>query len=220
MATGPMLKCSILYDTSMHMKFDGFTPHSFGADKGFCDHACQHTSILHPPARATTLSLCMLNFGCVFITGNMEFIKSNYAKFKDHAFKVSKVDKFFYAAASFSDAKFALSVFQEDGSDVTVSFSQLFPIDGITCEEKVVKFMKECGEKNWPKVKGNVMVDLAQKVLVPLFGSVVFESVYADLVKNIDNVDAKDIGIGSKSTFHGMPDMRLPGLDVLTSVSR
>lgn len=57
------------------------------------------------------------------------FIAHQKQLFKDNAFRVHKVDKFFYAAVSFSDAKFAISAFQEDAADTKSKSGLKFQLD-------------------------------------------------------------------------------------------
>lgn len=60
-----------------------------------------------------------------------------------------------------------------------------------------------------------VVVRLAREVLVPVFGHVRLGPDYTRLVAGIEGLEAVRIGIGSKSTFHGVPDIELEGLQCI-----
>ena len=86
----------------------------------------------------------------------------------------------------------------------------------------LITTMKRCSSVYCPPVedkKGSseeeVMLNIIKCVMVPLLGEVEIEKKYTALVENLQGVRARHIGIGHPRTFHGTPDMRVRGCDII-----
>jgi hypothetical protein len=155
------------------------------------------------------------------------YITSLLDDFKNHSFLLFRVAKNFCSDTSFKESIFSLSPILEDGAQTAMDFERLFAVEGKLGSDiqNKIDFLKSCAQISWPNVpskndkmfEDEVMVDLAKKVLLPLFEHVEFEPKYKDLVKGIPGLKVGNIGLGSVHTFHGMPDLRLPGLYILAT---
>ncbi len=158
------------------------------------------------------------------------YITSLLDEFKNHSFLLYRVANNFCSNASFRDSVFSLGPILEQGTQAAMDFEHLFAVEGKLGSNneimKVQTFLKGCNQIPWhnvPSKKNNmyetteVMVDLAKKVLLPLFERVEFEPKYKEMVKNIPGLEVSNIGLGSIYTLHGMPDLRLPGLYIIAT---
>lgn len=140
-------------------------------------------------------------------------------KIKNHQFLYYKVTRNFCTISNFTDAdiKFEVSK-QEMGSGKVAHcsiFEDLFDLSNIRLPSDVTTFLAR--DTPWTDLKSKyekyTLVHLAETVLIHLFGTVTFEAAtYASLIAGKNQMEAKTIGIGSSTTLHGIPDMRVDEL--------
>lgn len=58
-----------------------------------------------------------------------------------------------------------------------------------------------------------VVINVAKKILIPLFGKVIFEHSYSSHIDGVEGADTDYLGFGSSDTWHGEPDLRVCGCD-------
>ena len=159
---------------------------------------------------------------------------ATFSHISEHSFVFYKVVRNFCASTSLRDSFFRFETIQNGGNDMIMCFNQLFNFppdildDQSACPtalkesmKKLVNFMKRCPQTPWHSLRKGanekeVIVDVATKVLAHLF-DVTFESGYKELVQGIPNITIKNIGIGSNDTFHGTPDLRVLGCNIITT---
>ena len=61
-------------------------------------------------------------------------------------------------------------------------------------------------------------LEFAKKILLPLFGEVIFEMGYADYIEGVQGATVEHLGLGSESTWHGVMGMRIRGCDFVTTI--
>ena len=153
----------------------------------------------------------------------MESIQDMLVEIGAHLLLLYKVKKNFCTFTSFSDAFIPISPVEvEDYTRLSLEFKTLFELKEVAANlpENVKTFLGR--EIQWSKLdkkmsEKHILVHLASKLLVPLFGKVTFESGYIPLVKGLEGMETSKIGIGSKYTLHGTPDLRLEGLLFVTT---
>jgi hypothetical protein len=157
---------------------------------------------------------------------DQEYITSMIAEFAIHKFIVYKITKNFNPTTAFRESRFKV-----EKADGYFKFSDMFDTDkmkSLTTEltdsfKHVFKVMKNAHGITMTKLlqkdryEKNMLVDLAKKWLLPVFKKVTFETGYKDYVKGTAGLVAENTGLGSKNTFHGMPDMLLNGVYILAS---
>ena len=187
-------------------------------------------------AMSQHLPMYLLFYFMFYCQMDREYITTMFDTCGAHSFVLYKVDKNFLATTSFSDAVFSISPIKQGDQELSIDFGKLFqmkeslqnlPTDIENSLQTVQDFMKEkCKVIPWPSVpsKSNkmyedaIMVDLAEQVLHPLFEDVTFEPTYSGIVENVAGIKVSNIGIGSRRTFHGMPDLRLTGKSYVIAI--
>lgn len=149
-------------------------------------------------------------------------------------FQIYKVTTDFSPMGKFSKMDFGYDTLKtEDGKTKVLRFEFLFnfspellespQVRPDNCKESLrnlIKVLKKCRNEYWPLVNGSLenetIANLATKVFTPLCSNdIILASKYSEDVKNIG---CENIGIGSSHTWHGTPDMRVMGCDVITPV--
>lgn len=54
-----------------------------------------------------------------------------------------------------------------------------------------------------------ILIEIAKKLLIPLFGTVIFEKSYQDYVHDLEGAEAEHIGLGSMNTWHTSADLKI-----------
>ena len=87
----------------------------------------------------------------------------------------------------------------------------------------LVLFIAHSRRKIWPpfnpyntkRIETDIMVALCREDFVPLCREVLLESRYTTQISQIPELQVGDLGLGSVDTWHGTPDARLRGVEVV-----
>ena len=134
------------------------------------------------------------------------------------------VDSDFFSKATFSNLKFTLCAFTAGAAKAAVRPTALFTFTPSEDHFEALKFLNSCRSWPWPPYpwpskpsEKDVMLALASDIFLPLCRDVVLEKRYNGLLldKPIPGVSAADLGMGSVNTWHGTPDARVRGAQVV-----
>lgn len=84
--------------------------------------------------------------------------------------------------------------------------------------DRLIKMMNDARKISWMgefTTEEEFVVSLCERILLPLFGEVTLEKRYQKKVCNLSGARAEHIGMGAKNTWHGTPDLRVKGCDLL-----
>lgn len=136
-----------------------------------------------------------------------------------------KVTSNFFPFSSFSAVDMTLEAYVHRGFQVGIDIKDLF---GVRVEEaestSELEFITHSRRKSWPpmslcnnpkRVEADVMVELCREIFVPLCREVLLESRYFSRISEIPELQACQLGLGSLETWHGTPDARLRGTEVV-----
>lgn len=134
-------------------------------------------------------------------------------------FRYVQVDHF-NPRASFSQV-FPLSLecfFTSDGKQEGLPFNQIFDYTKATVElfDKVPKLSNDTFLEPSYDNETSLLVDLSNKVFVPLFGAIKFEKSHEEAMLGHDGIQPEHIGMGTSLTWHGSPDLRIESVCFLT----
>jgi hypothetical protein len=140
---------------------------------------------------------------------------------KNHEFVFHEVTNTFCTSSNFTRAEIPTEPIQEmigsASTEKCVLLKTLFDLSSVqNCLPDHVKefLQQEFQSVTTPKrmSETTAVLDLTRRLLLPLFKKVTLESkTYSTLVSG-GNVEAAPIGIGSKKTLHGTPDMKVDDL--------
>ena len=140
---------------------------------------------------------------------------------KDHVVIFQRVSRNFCTVSNFTEARIPMEAIRgTEGLRKCMKIIDLLHMEKVleNIPEGVRDFLDKCTpwpERNKKHYEMKVLVDLAQSVLVPLFGEVTFESKYRKEVEGILGMRAEALGIGTYNTLHGTPDIRVDGLQLV-----
>ena len=133
----------------------------------------------------------------------------------------------FNSTAAFSEASFQLAAHVKQAPNnyrVGLYVKDLFKVDDFQVDrlkEAALKFIMDCQCKAWPvrpagkKFEKQVVLDICTHVLLPLSREeVILEMQYSSMSK-AEELSCSYIGMGSSTTWHGTPDVRVRGADVV-----
>lgn len=157
-----------------------------------------------------------------------------YDNLKEHTFEIHYTHRSFASCGKLSGANIPLKKKTSNGFDVVVSLHHLinFEVDlfihPVTRPEhlaepfeRLINVLQKCNTmqlKEEPATEKEVLVELADKILIPLFRNVTYESSYRSyLVLHKLAGACSHLGIGSKQTWYGEPDMAIEGVYVLST---
>ena len=142
----------------------------------------------------------------------------------------------FFVKSLLSRLDFDLAAYVDDtaSSWIAIGLKSIITLDSLNEEHHfdVLKWISNCKKHLWPpprfgqhKVSEySVMLDIAWHILVPLCQEVTMEKRFETFLKSqqpmpyVDvHIKTKDIGLGSVDTWHGTPDSRVRGAEVLLS---
>jgi len=105
---------------------------------------------------------------------------------------------------------------------------ELYNLDRLELTEEnkdTIKFIRNCKQYCWPpwssepKTKHGCLVEISRRLFVPLCcksESVMLDKTYGNRLKPCDaGIKSTSIGIGSFATWHGSPDARIRGTEVV-----
>ncbi len=147
-------------------------------------------------------------------------------------FVIYKVPTVFNPTTSFSQVDLNLEPYEDDMKhSVVIRAGELFELEQLEAKpenQEVFKFIKNSRAKPWPPFQStplsehSVFLEISQRILVPLCRSdeVILESSYSTLVSKLGpgtaGLKTGSIGLGSWKTWHGSPDARVRGSDVVS----
>ena len=154
----------------------------------------------------------------------MDKFSSTTTDLDNFSFALIKVEDTFNPRLPFSHVALSHKRFVEDGFELVVRFRQLFLFDpsrfSADLEHALVPLLMSAQSSAWGKEfegEGMLLAELSEEILVPLFGEVAVDVKYARYVKNQSRVEAKHLGMGMLSTWHGTPDVRIQSCCMLTT---
>ena len=130
----------------------------------------------------------------------------------------------FFVRSSFSALKFGLSVYTEGVTQAAVRPSNLFAFETRPEHSEALKFIRCSRSHPWPvlppkrkKIEKEVMLSIASSILLPLCRDVILEKRYwrALLERPVPGLEFDYIGMGTVHTWHGTPDARVRGAEVV-----
>ena len=143
---------------------------------------------------------------------------------EDTPFVFHYVNSEFFVRSSFSALKFGLSTYTDDNvTQSAVSPSGLFAFEARQEHLEVLKFINCSRSHPWPvlpqhkKTEREVMLSIASKILKPISREVVLEKGYRRALEKgpVPGLEFGNIGMGTVHTWHGTPDARVRGAEVV-----
>ena len=144
---------------------------------------------------------------------------------KEVPFILHKVSSDFCSHSSFSAVDFHLAAHAPGACQVALPVKDLFKVEEVAnpAFTSALEFIANSRSHMWPLFttsanlrETEVMVRICSQILVPLSSEVVLENRYRSiLARKRTPVQAGDIGLGSVDTWHGTPDARVRGTDVV-----
>ena len=114
-----------------------------------------------------------------------------------------------------------LAAHTDDDRGLYRPVNQLFKVDLKPEHAEALKFIVNSRSRAWPhgtevKKREQVVIDISSQILLPLSraNEVIVEKRYRG-VKKPDGLRCDYLGLGSMSTWHGTPDMRVRGAEVV-----
>jgi hypothetical protein len=106
---------------------------------------------------------------------------------------------------------------------VGIRVKDLFTVEAVDAGTSVLEFIAHSRRKIWPpfnlsntkRMETDIMVTLCREIFVPLCREVLLESRYTTRISQIPELQVGDLGLGSVDTWHGTPDARLRGIEVV-----
>ena len=137
------------------------------------------------------------------------------------AFVPHKVTSSFSSVASFSMLDFQLASYTDRNGQVAVQFGDLFKLKEVE-DDMALEFIAKSRRRLWPPLdldststEADTMIALCREIFVPLCREVVLETRYTTRMGKVTGVKVGNIGLGSANTWHGTPDARVRGMDVV-----
>ena len=146
-------------------------------------------------------------------------------------FVLHYVSSKFFSKCSLSALKFKLAAYTDAVSQnqLTVTVNDLFKVEAKPENFEALKFIHQSRRHLWPPFKSthttysiskqsekDVMLSISSEILVPLCREVILEKRYRDVLKGqVSVLTFGEIGMGSVHTWHGTPDVRVRGAEVV-----
>ena len=141
------------------------------------------------------------------------------------AFVPHKVTSNFSSLSSFSalDLRLAVHVNDAHRDQLAIRVTDLFTVEDVDAGTSELEFIAHSRRKIWPpfnpsntkRKETDIMLSLCREVFMPLCREVLLERKYDPRVSQIPKLQAGDLGLGSVNTWHGTPDARLRGMEVV-----
>jgi len=152
------------------------------------------------------------------------------AEVKCIPFFLYKVVEPFNRTSSFSQVQLNMAPYITDErfpALITVDAQELLDFDMLQVNEETHKFICNCKSIAWPPLKPfnehTAFLHISQKLFVPLCcnDEVILEKSYTKYLQSLgpgsDGLRACNIGLGSFKTWHGTPDARVRGTEIIHS---
>ena len=153
------------------------------------------------------------------------------AEVKCIPFFLYKVIEPFNRTSSFSQVQLNMAPYITDETSpafVTVEAQKLLDFDRLEVNEETFEFICNCKSIAWPPLvkpsnEHTAFLHICQKLFVPLCckDEVILEQTYTKYIQSLgqgsDGLKACNIGFGSFQTWHGSPDARVRGTEVIHS---
>ena len=169
--------------------------------------------------------MCLCLCETCFLSSATEHQRSLYLAIEEinskKAFVFHKVTSKFCSMSSFSTLDLCLAAHTNNAQQVALHVKDLFKVEGVN--SPALEFIAHSRRKIWPpfypfttkRKESDVMISLSSNVFVPLCSEVLLESRYAARILSMPELQAGDIGLGSVNTWHGTPDARIRGMEVV-----
>jgi len=184
----------------------------------------------------TLVLLCVCDVYCR--KDNEDFLEELLLDVKHFSFCLYKITENFNPTSSFSRVELNMTPFKSTaGAHLGIRAAELYRLDQleITDENKnFMNFICTCDHVSWPpkvkqKLESTTFIEISRKLLVPLteMNEVILDSTYHSYLKNLvsqppSHVEISDsrltsnyIGCGSFDTWHGSPDARVRGTEII-----
>ena len=163
----------------------------------------------------------------------MAFHSALLAVVREIPFEIYKVTTTFNPTSSLSEVDLNLQAYEDEfGSTIVIRAGELFELEQLVAtpeNQEVFKFIRNAKSIPWPPFsfstkplsERRVLLKIVRRILVPLCrkDEVILEKNYSTLISNLGPVAAgiktDHIGIGSWKTWHGSPDARVRGSEVI-----
>jgi hypothetical protein len=154
----------------------------------------------------------------------------------DFHFVFHRASTGFCSKSALSDLNFELTAYANDSGTARfgIKFKQMVTLESLNEEQHFdyLGWINSCKNHPWPIVhceshkvtENSVMLDLCRSILVPLSREVILERKFGLFFSRQprmpscdDYIKVDDIGMGVLDTWHGTPDLRVRGSEVLYS---
>ena len=108
---------------------------------------------------------------------------------------------------------------------MAIRVKDLFKVEAVNSGTSALEFIAHSRKKIWPPFypsttkpkETDIMISLSTQIFVPLCSEVLLESRYATILERhrLPELQVGDIGLGSVDTWHGTPDARIRGMEVV-----
>lgn len=153
------------------------------------------------------------------------------------SFVFYRMSTYFCSNSALSDLDFQIAAHTSEDCKfrLRICFKKLITLKALNDEEHFdyLKWIKNCRQHSWPpfsfvrqkESENSVMLDICRYILVPLCRDVKTEKKFGSFMRTQqpnpscdEYIKAEDIGIGTLDTWHGTPDLRVRGSEVVWGV--
>ena len=151
---------------------------------------------------------------------------------EDIPFRFYKVTHDFNPTSAFSRVELCMAPYKTSNKRacIVIRAKSLFNLDRLEITEEnkdVIEFIKNCKQIAWPPYRSGhiteriALMQISQKIFVPLCqpGQVILDKTYTSYLKTLgpasEGLKALPIGCGSIDTWHGSPDARVRGTEII-----
>lgn len=151
---------------------------------------------------------------------------------EDIPFRFYKVTHDFNPTSAFSRVELCMAPYKTSNKRayIVIRAKSLFNLDRLEITEEnkdVIEFIKNCKQIAWPPYCSEhiteriTLMQISQKFFVPLCqpGQVILDKTYTSYLKTLgpasEGLKALPIGCGSIDTWHGSPDARVRGTEII-----
>jgi len=147
---------------------------------------------------------------------------------KDVSFYFYQVTENFNPTSSFSRIELNMAPFKSiDGAHIGIKAEELYKLNQITItgeNRDAIHFISTCKDIPWPPVTPTsehaAFIEISRKIFAPITGNneVILDRTYRSYLKDLgtnSGLTSDSIGCGSSDTWHGSPDARVRGTEVI-----
>lgn len=159
---------------------------------------------------------------------NAYFLDDLLTDVKDVSFYFYRVTENFNPTSAFSRIDLNMAPFKStDGAHIGIKAEELYKLNQITAtgeNRDAVHFICTCKDIPWPPFtqmsEHTAFIEISRQILAPISGKneVILDRTYRNLLKDLvtdSRLTSDCIGFGSSETWHGSPDARVRGTEII-----